>query len=67
MTIFKFDGHDDHVSNVHDDIEYTAEGIVDTKDDDGADDDNNEDDDDLLNIPIMTTTTMMMTICSIFL
>ena len=46
MTSYKFDGHDDHVSNVHDDIEYTAEGIVDTKDDDGADDDNNDDDDD---------------------
>ena len=64
MTSYKFDGHDDHVSDVDDDIEYT-EGIVDTKDDDGADDDNN--DDDLFNIPVMTTTTMMMTICSIFL
>ena len=66
MTSYKVDGHDDHVSDVDDDIEYT-EGIVDTKDDDGADDDNNDDNDDLFNIPVMTTTTMMMTICSIFL
>ena len=28
MTSYKFDGHDDHVSDVYDDIEYT-EGIVD--------------------------------------